>query len=333
MTALWQSYRAEKLAGPPADSAAQWQRVIDAGRNPADYVLSDALVAAVRVSLMLGQPLLISGEPGTGKTQLAYAIAWDLGLPPPLRFDTKSTTKASDLFYTFDTLGRLRDVVLRQPRPIGDYIVLGPFGEAILRACPAAAELDWLPRKLLPPAGTPSLSVVLIDEVDKAPRDVPNDLLSEFERMRFRIPELGTQEVIADNTRPPVVILTSNSERNLPDAFLRRCVFFDIPFPTDSELEAIIVARLSGYVLRESRLLRDALRLFRALRNPQEMRKQPGTAELINWILALVEFGIPIAEPLRDHWVIVQQTLPVLVKNRDDQERAPRLLEAVRNLD
>lgn len=216
---------------PPPD---EWnQSGLDDSR-PWDYNPEPGLVDAVNVALMLGKPLLLTGEPGCGKTTFAYNLAWELGLGPPLKFETKSGSVARDLFYQFDTMGMFKAAYMKDGKRTRaeDFITYSAFGEAIILAGVRIHE----PRLAERYAHTqPIRSVVLIDEVDKAPRDFPNDILNELERMYFKVPELANREwgelrIDAAPQLKPVVILTSNLEKQLPPAFLRRCIFHDVPF-------------------------------------------------------------------------------------------------------
>jgi MoxR-like ATPase len=239
-------------------------------RGTDDYLTSSELEAAVNCALALQRPLLVRGEPGTGKTQLAEALAKALGLTL-IHWPVKSTTKAQDGLYVYDTVQRLYDSRFGDGdvRDIRRYIKLGPLGEAF-----AAKERR----------------VLLIDEVDKADLEFPNDLLHELDRMRFRVSETG-DEVIARER--PVVVITSNAEKELPDAFLRRCVFHYIEFP-ERDLMARIV-RVHHPDLG-NKLLDEALRAFYALRDVQGLRKRPSTSELIDWIAVLRRAGIASVE-------------------------------------
>jgi MoxR-like ATPase len=293
--------------------------------DPATYLPDKGLADAVNVALLLGQPLLLTGEPGTGKTQLAHSIAWQLGFEPPLVFETKSTSTARDLFYTYDTLGRFHAAQTRQGSQESlDYITYNALGVAILLSNDYEDVRQWLPRDFA--HGGRHRSLVLIDEVDKAPRDFPNDLLNEVEGMYFKVPELGNVRIAAGDEMRPVLIITSNSEKHLPDAFLRRCVFYNIPFPNKSRLVEIVLARL-GHFSQESHLLGDALDFFLRLREPNSaLRKRPATAELLGWLTALRESGVGLEQPLRGNPQIASRTLSVLVKSADDQAIAEKLL-------
>lgn len=233
------------------------------------YIASEDLRHAVNVAVALGRPLLVRGEPGTGKTLLAENLASALGLPL-IRWHVKSTTKAKDGLYVYDTVARLHDSRFGgDVRDIAKYIKLGPLGDAL---------------------AAPSRVVLLIDEIDKADIEFPNDLLHELDAMRFRIEETG-REVNA--TERPVVIITSNNEKELPDAFLRRCVFHYIQFP-DRQLMTEIV-RVHHPDITD-RVLDNALELFFSLRSTPKLRKKPSTSELIDWICALKKAGVDLSK-------------------------------------
>jgi hypothetical protein len=184
--------------------------------DPAGYLADEGLRDAVNVAIALGQPLLVTGEPGTGKTQFARSVAYELGLMSPFVFNTKSTSTARDLFYRYDSLRHFHDAQFGNgQKDVEEYIEYESLGLAILRAMPPAAADRFLPAALR--VSGPTRSVVLIDEVDKAPRDVPNDVLDEIEQMRFTVRETG-RTFTAERSYAPIVILTSNSERTLPDA-------------------------------------------------------------------------------------------------------------------
>ena len=232
-----------------------------------DYVTSEPLRNAVNVSIALGRPLLIRGEPGTGKTLLAHSIARGLG-KKLIVWNIKSTTKAQEGLYVYDTVQRLNDSRFggREVSNIKQYIKLGKLGQAF-----ASSEQV----------------VLLIDEVDKADIEFPNDLLNELDEMSFYIPE--TNETITAIHRP-ITVITSNAEKELADAFLRRCVFHYIEFPAPELMEEIVQVHFPDI---KDTLLRGALKTFYALREIDELRKKPSTSELIDWIRALIAGGIP----------------------------------------
>ena len=293
--------------------------------RPEDYIADPGLVDAVNVALLLGQPLLLTGEPGTGKTQLAYSLAWELGLGEPLKFETKSTSVARDLFYTYDSLGRFQaakdDAEAAGPL---SYLTYNALGLAILLANDHSAVEASLPPGFL--HGGKRRSVVLIDEVDKAPRDFPNDILNELEQLYFRIPELKNVKIEMEPEVQPVLVITSNSEKNLPDAFLRRCVYYNIPFPDRKALEHIVACRLGEHAGGSSQFLSDALDLFLELRKPSNgLRKRPATAELLGWLLAMRESSGGASNPLADRKLALK-TVSSLVKTEEDHEKAAQVI-------
>jgi len=230
------------------------------------YLTNPALQAAVNCALALERPLLVKGEPGTGKTLLAEAIATAIGVPL-LTWHVKSTTRAQDGLYVYDTVQRLHDSRFGDGdvKDVGHYIRWGPLGQAFRSS---------------------GRVVLLIDEVDKADLEFPNDLLHELDRMRFRVMETEEEIVAAER---PVVVITSNNEKELPDAFLRRCVFHFIDFP-DLELMRRIV-RVHHPVLDEA-LVDQALEVFYQLRSLTRLRKRPSTSELVDWLAVLQAAGI-----------------------------------------
>ena len=292
--------------------------------DPAGYKPDKGLTDAVNVALMLGQPLLLTGEPGTGKTQLANSIAWELGFDPPLMFETKSTNSARDLFYTYDTLSRFHAAQTNEGSQKSlDYITYNALGIAILRSNDEAEVRQWLPEDF--EHGGRRRSIVLIDEVDKAPRDFPNDLLNEVEGMYFKVPELGNVRIAADEEMRPILIITSNSEKHLPDAFLRRCIYYNIPFPGKDRLREIVLTRIGSF--DGETLLSDSLDFFARLREPNSgLRKKPATAELIAWLIALREHGMELSKPLKSDPEIAASTLSTLVKSVEDQTIAQTVL-------
>jgi MoxR-like ATPase len=230
------------------------------------YLTNEALESAVNVALALERPMLVKGEPGTGKTLLAEAIAEGLGMKL-LRWHVKSTTRAQDGLYVYDTVQRLYDSRFGDGdvKDIKRYIKLGPLGQSF-----AAGERV----------------VLLIDEVDKADLEFPNDLLHELDKMRFFIPETG-EEIVAQQR--PVVIITSNNEKELPDAFLRRCVFHFIDFPTKELMRSIVDVHHPDL---DEKLVDQAMQTFYQIREMRRLRKRPSTSELIDWISALKLSGV-----------------------------------------
>ena len=245
-------------------------------RRPEDYIAEPGLVNAVNVALILDKPLLLTGEPGTGKTQLALSLAWELGLGEPLKFETKSTSAARDLFYTFDTVGRFKAA---DGRDTLAFLTYNALGRAILLANDESAVSNYLTPHLVHTGKR--RSVVLIDEIDKAPRDFPNDLLNELDYLHFTIPELENAVISAHEEYRPIIVITSNSEKDLPDAFLRRCIYYHIQFPSRELLQNIVLRRLGEFAGGSSALFSSALDFFFELRKAQ-LRKIPATAELID---------------------------------------------------
>jgi MoxR-like ATPase len=298
-----------------------------AGRDsPKEYIPEPGLVDAFRAALLLRRPLLLTGEPGTGKTQAAHYLNWKLGYgEKALRFDAKSTSGARDLFYTYNTIGRFHAAQTKEGSQNSvDYIHYNALGEAILRAMSGADVARWLPPGFSHP-GEPVQSVVLIDEVDKAPRDFPNDVLNEIENLVFRVPELGNKEFKAEAKYQPVVIITSNSEKNLPAAFLRRCVYYHIQKPDKARFALILQARLG--VDTGSRLMEDALEFLTYARSSEaELNKKPATAELLDFVLLLQARGAEPRQSFRDIRNTVISALNTLVK--DEGLESARVLDA-----
>ncbi len=257
------------------------------------YVAPRELQLAVNAAITLERPLLVKGEPGTGKTLLAQEIARSLGLTL-IEWHIKSTTKAQHGLYEYDAVKRLRDAQLGDPRAseIKNYVVPGKLWEAF---------------------ASDQRLVLLIDEVDKADIEFPNDLLRELDRMEFYVYE--TQELVRARTRP-IVIITSNNEKELPDAFLRRCFFHYIRFPDEEALRAIVDVHFPG--LKQD-LLREALAAFFQLRETPGLRKKPSTSELLDWLKLLLAEDVP-AETLREknQRKVIPPLYGALLKNEQD---------------
>lgn len=287
--------------------------------DPRHYLASDGLRNAVNVALMLGQPLLITGEPGTGKTQLAGSIAHELCLLDQFFiFNTKTTSVARDLFYRYDTLRHFHDAQFNRDHPpaIDSYIEYDALGLAILLAMPSARADVFLPERFR--GRGPVRSVVLIDEFDKAPRDLPNDVLNEIESMSFQVREAG-HHFAADAALKPILIFTSNSEKNLPDAFLRRCVFYHIPFPGADDLREIVRRRLNLNASFTPAMLDNAIRRFLEIRE-LELKKLPATAELLAWVKVLNSFALDVAHLKPGEEETLAFTYSILAKNKEDKE-------------
>jgi MoxR-like ATPase len=265
------------------------------------YIAGDELAAAVNVAVALERPLLIRGEPGTGKTLLAEAVSEALGLEL-LVWGVKSTTRAQDGLYVYDTVQRLYDSQFGDgdPADIARYIRLGRLGEAF---------------------ASPERVVLLIDEVDKADLEFPNDLLWELDRMSFHIPETGRT---VSAVHRPVVIITSNAEKELPDAFLRRCVFHYIAFPGPEQMAEIVRVHHPDL---DDVLIAAAMEAFYVLRAFDGLQKRPTTSELIDWVQALVISGVEAERVLQE-----LPFLGVVLKTPQDVEIARRHL-AVRGAD
>ena len=257
------------------------------------YVATDDLNMAVNAAVTLERPILIKGEPGTGKTQLAFEIAGALGRPL-FEWHIKSTTKAQQGLYDYDAVARLRDSQLGDDRvhDIANYIVRGKIWEAF--------EADMQP-------------VLLIDEIDKADIEFPNDLLQELDRMEFYVYE--TKQLIKATHRP-IIVITSNNEKELPDAFLRRCFFHYIKFPDHQTMEKIINVHYPGL---KKTLLKEALDAFYKVRDVPGLKKKPSTSELLDWIkLLLAEDISPEALRAEDKRTAIPPLYGALLKNEQD---------------
>ncbi len=238
-----------------------------------DYVATDDLKVAVNAAVLLRRPLLVKGEPGTGKTVLAHEIAKTVGAPL-VEWNVKSTTKAQQGLYEYDAVARLRDGQLGDERvhDISNYIRKGKLWEAFT---------------------SPQLPVLLIDEIDKADIEFPNDLLQELDRMSFDVYETGERITAAER---PIVVITSNNEKDLPDAFLRRCFFHYIKFPERETMQAIIDVHFPGI---QKVLVTKAMEVFYEVRDVPGLKKKPSTSELLDWLKLLLNEDMPL-EVLQD---------------------------------
>lgn len=256
------------------------------------YVAPDDLVIAVNAAMQLGRPLLIKGEPGTGKTELAVQVARAMDMPL-IEWNIKSTTKAQQGLYEYDAVSRLRDSQIGEAKvhDVGNYIKPGKVWEAF---------------------DSDARAVLLIDEIDKADIEFPNDLLNELDKMQFHVYETG--QTIAAQQRP-FVIITSNNEKELPDAFLRRCFFHYITFPDESTLRAIVDAHFPN--IKQS-LLNEALTQFLDIRSQSGLKKKPSTSELLDWLKLLLIEDLDAADIARDPHTMLPKLHGALLKNEQD---------------
>ena len=267
------------------------------------YIATEDLSVAVNAAVALARPLLVKGEPGTGKTALAEEVAASLGLPL-IPWHIKSTTKAQQGLYEYDAVARLRDSQLGSEKvhDIENYIVRGKLWEAF--------END-------------GGALLLIDEIDKADIEFPNDLLLELDRMEFFVYE--TQKTIKATTRPAVII-TSNNEKELPDAFLRRCFFHYIRFPDPDTMEAIVAAHHPGL---KKQLVERAIGMFYHLRGAPGLKKRPSTSELLDWLrLLVIDDVVPKILEVKDKGMEPPPMVGALVKNEQDMQRIAEYLHA-----
>jgi len=282
--------------------------------DPSSYVMSEGLASAVRVSVTLGVPLLITGEPGCGKSKLAYHLAYRFNQDKPLVFNVKTTSTAKDLFYQYDALSHYRDIQSGETKAKNksNYITLNALGNAIK---------------------SNKRKIVLIDEIDKAPRDLTNDILNDLEDLTFTIDETG--EVFkSEPQNRPVIIFCSNSEKQLPDPFLRRCVFFHIKFPDTEQLKQILIQRTGLFTENDSSLTK-LVDLFIKIRS-LPLKKSPATDELLKWAMYLrnMEFNISKLSSMRynlseEDKDFLLSSFTILVKSNEDLDRINELFNEV----
>lgn len=365
--------------------------------SPRDYVLDEALEATVELAIALNKPLLVTGAPGTGKTQLAHKIAYELSknsadsklqfLEKPWIFNTKTTSTARDLFYQYDAIGHFqrKGADSKEDVSVSDYIQLNALGAAIVQTRvgskvetadskhEADARLGSVPpssdsavdtkmeeakkhselkriedqevmlRKISQKKlkSVPMSSVVLIDEIDKAPRDFPNDLLNEVENYQFYISELDlTVKAASPKDARIIIIMTSNFEKNLPPAFLRRCLFYHIPTPQGEGLLKIVVSRMKDFLKQRKLELTEAqireryegiVKLFDQLGGDMN-DKAPATAELLEWLRALelkdfFDNRVVFDKLTKTQKDILQYTFPILAKSKDDIDRLAKIIK------
>ncbi|MEL6463573.1 MAG: MoxR family ATPase [Pseudomonadota bacterium] len=362
MAKLYYTGEVDKKALPEAPVVVDTNLKADLDK-PDDYLPHPLVVKAVNAALWLGQPLLVTGAPGVGKSSIAASVARELAWGQVKTIHCRADMVSADLFYEFDQLTRLFDVnaaaaMARETPNTGEtapatsaklpdlstYLNFHPLGEAILIAAGADAKLkkisssateDTLVKHIAPPsvlsAQSPQ-SVVLIDEIDKAPRDVPNDILNQIDAMSFRIHELGC-EIKAPADRRPFVIMTSNSEKSLPEAFLRRCVYVNVPYPsldrdgTKPTLEDIVVSRLGNVI--HARLFAEAFDVFRRIfEQSASFRHRPSPAVFLNWLLVLqAEADGDMDKGLGDLGTSARDLLGVMLNDPEDLKQGQQIMD------
>lgn len=318
VTTEWKTYSAERT----------WTKAPefkdDLRDDPDRYQPSEELATALDVAVSLGLPLLVTGEPGTGKTQLAYHAARRFGQEQPIVFQAKTTSSAQDLFYRYDALSHFHESTFdKSIKPDAmRHVEFQGLGLAILLALDPEYANPLLPKEWK--GMGPRRSVVLIDEIDKAPRDLPNDILREIETMSFTVREANFkvpgEKVKVDKGYRPIVILTSNQENHLPPAFLRRCAYFHIEFPSDEKLISIIDKRVPLDAERFDRTkVERGLAVFRRIRDAG-LSKRPATAELLSWLQMLNRTGTDIGLVEAGNEDAVNRTAALLAKTTEDRK-------------
>jgi MoxR-like ATPase len=299
--------------------------------DPNTYVLTGEqktkVTAAANTALLLGVPLLVAGEPGSGKTQLGYAIAHELGRPKPLLFTTGSTSVAADLFYRYDAIQHFRAAQIKSDSHDSDaraFITYSALGLAIIMAMEQSERQQFLSSNafLVLQHAPKTQSVVIIDEIDKAPRDFPNDLLTQLSTMRFEVPELGglrTPEL--DPDYHPIIVLTTNSERQLPDAFLRRCAYVHVDPPSGDALAEILKNKFRSSLTESHVLLKDVVKFHDVLRNQGLLEKPPSTAEILQFFESLLARKADIGIGLSSQREVAEASISVLAKHKVDFEK------------
>lgn len=275
--------------------------------DPSLYKAGKELKDAVNIAMLLGKPLLVTGEPGTGKTQLAHSVAYKFGMDSPLIFNTRSTSTATDLFYIYDAIKHLQyaqnqhNEVLSNDEIEQKFIHYQALGKAIQSG---------------------KRQVVLIDEVDKAPRDLSNDILNVLEDMEFTVPEVH-KSYKTEKAKRPVIIFTSNSEKNLPDAFLRRCIYIHLKFPSEDNLLEIVSSKIENHFYSKQELQDYVIPHFMVIRDTLK-KKKPSTSEFLHWVTVLenIRFSarnLTVFKNLsNDEKQKLYMTYCVLAKNEED---------------
>lgn len=303
------------LLHAPTDTAARklpLRPLASKFNKPEHYRPSPELWAAVQTALHLGLPLLVTGEPGCGKTDLAAHIAWYYGLGEPEEFNGQTSSSVTDLFYRYDALRHFQHAQVMK--------------EALT---PDIVERDYIQYQALGAAiKSGQTRVVLLDEIDKAPRDLPNNLLAALDKLEFNVPETGDPKRFAFKAKPenrPIIIMTSNSEKGLPDPFLRRVAFFDIKFPGEADLLAILRDKLDDFKKLDAT---QVINLFERIRKAEfgVLNKKPATAELLHWASSLLKLGLDtsqLADPRAldtEQKKLLGHSFSVLAKTRNDLE-------------